>query len=89
MTTSSRRRNFSSRPARAYRQASRDYGKAQDYAEALGVHGRLAIGALIVAAGVWWQWGFGRALVVFGLLVFGVGCLELAGILWAMRHSDD
>ena len=83
------RRNFSSRHAREYRQASRDYGKARDYATSIGVHGRLAVGALVVAAGVWWQWGLGRALVVFGLLIFGTAALELAGILWVMMRSAD
>lgn len=69
------------------RDASRDYGKIRDYAASIGVHGRLGIGALIVAAGVWWQYGFGLALVVFGLLIFGVAALELAGIVWVMRND--
>ncbi len=71
------------------REASRDYGKARDYATSIGVHGRLALGALVVAAGSWWLYGVGHALIVFGLLIFGTAALELAGIVWVMRSSGE
>ena len=29
------------------------------HATAIGVHGRIGVGAVVVAAGVWWQYGFG------------------------------
>ena len=89
MATVSDSSHFSSSSSRRMRQASRDYGKARDYATSIGVHGRLGVGALIVGAGVWWQYGFGLGLVVFGLLIFGTAALELAGIVWVMRSSGE
>lgn len=82
------RRRFSSSSGRAYRKAGEDYERAKAAAPAMSVHGRLGWGAAIVAGGVWFEYGLGRALVVFGLLVFGVAVIEIAGIVLAMRSSE-
>lgn len=88
-TPGQERRRFSSSSTRAYRKAGQDYERAKAAAPMMTVHGRLAAGALVVAAGVWLEYGLGRALVVFGLLVFGVAALEIAGIVLSMMRSGD